>query len=582
MAQLIFNIPTFVLTSKWTVGNTPEGLKMTTPTTHSLDQQLSLSGFPSGSTINSAILYVEREWGDTGGKQDKINNTNWDTDLGSWRAEENITELVRANVNGVVTLNFKWQANGTISWGAGNKKSQLNYKLVRVTVDYTPGKSTATLNESSVIANDNATVTVTVTPHNVTYSHVVKMYPANHPGSTIVTNLAPGITTTSVVIPKNWCSHITNSTQGEALCSVETFNGSESLGVNTYSFSVIVPDNVVPNVSLSLETLNALQGTALKGISKAKIIASASGIYGSTITHYQFSGAGYSGSGNPWTSGAINSTGTVTFSCTVTDSRGKTAQASISANVADYAPPTLNAQAERADPDGTVSAQGIKIKVGAVFSAFNVSGNAITSAVASCRKKGSAAWSAEQTLQSGVDLILDCTANVTEDYEIRIVIIDSVSGRAERMLQVPKGAQHLFHFLTDRAAIGCLAGGAGTFSLPSDWSVVGGRIGGEFNPTIERETPFFYCGKRVYMKDFQFIASGNGGTSFSVTGATMLLEYSAQALYENIAYKLPYITEDVHVSNAHIYNAGRSLTVVFKGSTWGTSVTIKGAVYYIK
>lgn len=586
MAQLIIDLPSFSLVSKWRVYlmENPTGSPTWTHTTPSLvqhDQTLDLSGLPAGATINNAILHAERGSPRSGASVDKINDTVWDRNLGGWTVEEDLTSLVRNNFGGTITLNYKFMANGDSKPPEGEKRGALSYNVVKVIIDYTPGKSNGQLDKDSVTASGSDNVSINISPHNNRYSHNVHWYINGQIASKVTQNIPSGILQSSFSPPIDWCNFITTSSSAIAYCELETLNGSSSLGSNSYSFMVHVPNSLTPAVSIVIEPVDTLNGTPLQGISRAKITATAQGVYGSSIDTYSFYGGGYSSNAdNPWLSGILPSAGETQFTCTVIDSRGRQATATGKINVEHYESPQLAASTLRTNDEGIANPQGNRLQVNAVFSAYNVAGNAVASAKAYYREKGGN-WNSGESLTSGVSKALHGNIEPTLDYEIMIEVKDSAGAKAVQVLSSPKGALYVFTALKDRAAFGCAVGKERTFKVPDDWQLEGGQIGGDFMPGIERATPFFYCGKRVYMQDFEFTASGSGTTSINITGAVTLVNYDAQAIYNGIAYRLPYITADAADSNAFTWNAGGALSVKFTAA-WGAAVPIKGTVYYTK
>lgn len=107
-----------------------------------------------------------------------------------------------------------------------------------------------------------------------------------------------------------------------------------SLGSYSYGFTVTVPSSVVPTISsISASPVNDNSvisgwGIYVYGKSKAKLtINGAAGAYGSTIRSYSITTSPNVGSASSasYTTGLLYSSGVITVTAKVTDSRGRTA-----------------------------------------------------------------------------------------------------------------------------------------------------------------------------------------------------------------------------------------------------------------
>ena len=98
--------------------------------------------------------------------------------------------------------------------------------------------------------------------------------------------------------------------------------------------------------------------------SKATIkITGAAGSYGSSVKSYSINGGGYSGTADTLTTGFLNTSGTITFTATVTDSRGRVSDAkTASISVVAYSPPYINSVvSQRALNNGSLNDEGTYI-----------------------------------------------------------------------------------------------------------------------------------------------------------------------------------------------------------------------------
>ena len=159
-----------------------------------------------------------------------------------------------------------------------------------------------------------------------------------------------------------WAAQIPNATSGTCTLTCITYSGSTEVGRKSISITLNVPASVKPTLtSLTAARVDgsvpAAWGVYVKDKSKVKLtINGAAGAQGSSIRGYSISGGGYSSGSSSYTTGFLNAAGTITFTATVTDSRGRTSDPkTVSITVVDYAAPTLTIQsaARYADRDCT-------------------------------------------------------------------------------------------------------------------------------------------------------------------------------------------------------------------------------------
>lgn len=133
--------------------------------------------------------------------------------------------------------------------------------------------------------------------------------------------------------------------------------------------------------SITATPVNPFGSLYLQGKSSIKLtINGAKGIYGSTITTYSIKGGDYSYSGesNIYTTDVLSKSGDITFTATITDSRGFTASKTVKVTVTAYTLPTLTFETYRCDSSGTKDIiKGTYIYVKPTFTYCVITGNAI-------------------------------------------------------------------------------------------------------------------------------------------------------------------------------------------------------------
>lgn len=156
--------------------------------------------------------------------------------------------------------------------------------------------------------------------------------------------------------PVSLAKQIPNALSGTAVIYCTTYHGTTQVGpVQSLRLTLQVPASVVPTVSATWRDTSgaASLGLLVKLVSKLAVTVNAAGAQGSTVT-----ATAVTLNGKAYTGGTLGAAGTLPLKVTVTDSRGRTASASYSLTVTDYAPPQLSVSASRCDSDGTANDTG--------------------------------------------------------------------------------------------------------------------------------------------------------------------------------------------------------------------------------
>lgn len=267
------------------------------------------------------------------------------------------------------------------------------------------------------------------------FSH--KVYVTWNGTKTQIGTIASGTTSPSFsyTIPTDWEKNIPDSTSGIATFTLETISGSTSVGSKTVNATIKVRSGVVPSIgTVSISDTNSICagiGQYVQSQSKLKFSIATSGNQGSTITSVstKFNGQTYSGS--TFTTQAIQSSGTLSYTITVTDSRGRTATKSGSINVVAYNPPSLtNVSAKRANSGYAVDESSgtyalLHFKVGFT----SLSNKNVTSFYIQYRASGASSWTKINSWANNYMLNQDYKAgnlftSTTTTYEIAFGVKD--------------------------------------------------------------------------------------------------------------------------------------------------------------
>lgn len=239
----------------------------------------------------------------------------------------------------------------------------------------------------------------------------------------------------SYTIPTDWEKNIPDSTSGIATFTLETISGSTSVGSKSVNATIKVRSSIVPTIgTVGISDTNSICagiGQYVQSQSKLKFSIATSGNQGSTITSVstKFNGQTYSGS--TFTTQAIQNSGTLTYTITVTDSRGRTATKSGSINVVAYNPPSLtNVSAKRANSGYAVDESSgtyalLHFKVGFT----SLSNKNVTSFYIQYRASGASSWTKINSWANNYTLEQDYKAgnlftSTTTTYEIAFGVKD--------------------------------------------------------------------------------------------------------------------------------------------------------------
>ena len=337
-----------------------------------------------------------------------------------------VTHKSDGSLSGYVKLRF--DAPGTSGgWSPGT--TDLN-------TDWTACTTIARASSITVSGSQlGSGVSVTIDRKSESFTHKVEY---KFVESAWTTDSSNATTSTSFTPPVSLATQIPSAEVGALTVRVTTFNGSTQIGNPvTKSINLKVPTNIVPSLSGLTQSridngVPSSWGVYVKGKSQVKITAGgASGIHGSTIVGYSISGPGLSVNASSGTSEVLSSTGTLTYTCTVTDSRGRTASKSVSINVVDYTYPNISMSAERCTSDGTKSTNGTYLRVVITFGCASVSGkNSIVSKSCSCNGVSNSSFA------SGTAFVLAANCSIGNHYTVSASIKDALGNTATASAEI--------------------------------------------------------------------------------------------------------------------------------------------------
>lgn len=343
-------------------------------------------------------------------------------------------------------------------------------------------RSQGTLSAASIAFGES--IDLAITPKNADYSHVVTYKLGSHSENHTV---AAGVATDSFTLPMAWLDALPGSVTGVLEVTLGTVNNGASLGTQSYTARVTVPDSVLPVAgTLTAEAVNygALAGDARFFVGASRTLLTLTGAtagQGSQIASITFSGWGSSVTtdSNQYLVDAMQISGNVTMEAVVTDGRGRTAGTTITIVVYDYEQPYfVDIDATRCDENGVPDDEGQYILINAEFgcSTVAIQDNTCTASVAFLAN-GSGTWSREFPLTNNEDtLILAYPLSISVSYQMRFTVTDRAMS-VELYMSVPS-AKYIMHFSNSGDSIGVgqaaeslSAGEMGRFTVNPDWTV---------------------------------------------------------------------------------------------------------------
>lgn len=294
----------------------------------------------------------------------------------------------------------------------------LKWTAVTLEVDSQPSLSAATVEMGK-------SVTINTPAVNNAYRHTLR-YSFGSASGTIATGIASSVSWT---LPVSLANQIPSATTGSGTIYCDTYSGSTLLGTKSVSITLTVPGSVVPSAgTLSATLAEDTSGTGLyvKGMGKAKLtLSGASGAYGSSITSYTITGGGWTTTNSALTTGTLASAGNITFTATVTDSRGRKASTTRTISVIDYTKPGVAVcDVYRCDADGNRKKAGtyFAVEINASYSA--ITGNILNITARYKKQSESSYGTAMNVTNNGKTVIGGGSIGASTTYDVLVTVAD--------------------------------------------------------------------------------------------------------------------------------------------------------------
>lgn len=338
------------------------------------------------------------------------NTSNWHVEIGGQHWYGTWTYNFGANDNIILATGWRdvsHNADGTASFWTGADAQAAGLVGNAVNGGQTnpptiPRSSTPTFAVDPIYADQ--TQTINTNRASTSFLHTVK-YSIGSASGTIATNVGASVTWK---VPLSLLAQFPNSFYGVVWIDLETWNGSTYIGTVRKGFTIYTPASAGPSFT-SVTATEATAGVAanvgafVQNISRANVaIVGSAAQYGATVTKYAIT---VNGQTLPSASGVTNllaTSGTLTVTGTITDSRGLTATKSANYNVLAYTKPTVTSVTfDRAIASGVITPDtGTYLRVGinaSSSSLLNTTQRNSLNYKISSRLRGTTTWTLKKT-----------------------------------------------------------------------------------------------------------------------------------------------------------------------------------------
>lgn len=314
-----------------------------------------------------------------------------------------------------------------------------------------PRTSSVSISNNNVDAGGN--INVTINSASSSFRHIFHLVFGDGVYS-FGSNVAGG--TYKVTIPMECLIKIPSANSGTGTIYCDTYNGSTKIGTSGVGITINVPSSTQPNFGyIGAEALDTKWGKYIQWHSKCKLsINEINASYGSWVTSYRITGSNLDGYGQQCTTGAITNYGTLTYTATITDARGRTCTKTTTIDVHQYYNPSFNwVKAFRSNGSGnTDPTGGTYISVSGSWIHASVGGSNGSTCYVCYRSYPSGTWTNESTLSYEASKVIgDGSIHPGSEFEVRFRVNDGVGNDTYSYIKIP----------TSACVIGYKAGGKG-------------------------------------------------------------------------------------------------------------------------
>lgn len=357
---------------------------------------------PASITIDGSVTSIEKRF-----------------NLNPWPSNpyliQSVTKRIYHNTDGTKSITISASANGWAnSYGPSSSLTSPCTASGTITLDSIPRASSfGTITGNTI----GSSVTVNIVRSSASFTHYLWYKVGNSDWYDV--GAVTG-TSKSFTIDIGACSQLPNSTSGTMVLCLRTYHGTTESDVFK-SVTVNVPTSVVPSIGNITWTKTSSEPSGwpiTQGISTGTMaMTGVSGVYGSTISSYSLTFAGFSSSSSSLSITNIPSSGTLAAVAKVTDSRGRTATKTVNFTVAAYTKPKLSVEVFRSNASGTEDDYGDYMCVKATATITAVGDNSLQSLVLQYKKRSDSTYTSI-SLTSGTPKIVSASSDYTWDWTV--------------------------------------------------------------------------------------------------------------------------------------------------------------------
>jgi hypothetical protein len=269
------------------------------------------------------------------------------------------THVINHNDDGTKTFAYSFTHDFSLTLNSGKYMGTYSGSGSD-TLTTIPRKSTLT----ATSGNLGETQTLTVTRQASAFTHSIKWSCGDASGDVCTKSSQTSI---PWVAPIDFAVHAPQSESVVVTFTIETFNGSTSIGTNTASATYKIPSSIFPPLAFAVTDLTSsynTYGAFVQGQSRLKITIDTYGVYGSWIKSYKTEVDGKTYTTENVETELLSGSGELTVKVTVTDSRNRSAVSETKISVLAYKyPQIVSSRVYRSNEDGSANQSGAYLSV---------------------------------------------------------------------------------------------------------------------------------------------------------------------------------------------------------------------------
>ena len=422
----------------------------------------------SGSTEVTVVNYIKLRFSWSTGTQNVANNyspVNWKLELVSSNSTARISSTAAKNYS--VTVDGQtWSGTNTVGLSGGTTKTLASgSKNIYHNADGTKsfsfsfsqafditysgssvgtktGSGSGTLNtipRGSVLGSiseftiGNA-ITIPITKYSTSFTDTLEISVGGtivKTVSSITNNASVSFTSTEL---NNIYAKLPTATSGTFTFKLTTKSGTTTIGTSTKTAKGTIPSTIKPTIS-SVSLVEGTSGLATQFASYIQNKSTISGTVnatagtGSSIESYKITINGATYTSATFKTGVLKTSGSNSYSVTVTDKRGRTSSTSGTFTVTAYTTPTISSfSVVRSNADGTINDEGSYAKINASATISSLNSKNTKSFVLQYKLKSATTWTNIETYTGGYTYTVTnkivSNINVDNLYDFRIVATD--------------------------------------------------------------------------------------------------------------------------------------------------------------